>query len=283
MEVVRHVASLLGSSGWIVAPGRFDGVHIGHQAVLRRLVEVARARSAKALVLSLRERGDGALGCLRQRVEQLDGCGIDALCLPRASSRKRDPQHLLETLPIELPIEGLVAGAVAAPGFAPMLARRGRIEAVPMVRVDGEIVTSAAVRLEIARGDLINAARRLGRPYAVAGRVVPGLRRGRQLGFPTANVRVKGLQLPPNGVYAVRFALGARVFNGVANLGFNPTFANAERTLETYVFDFDEDIYGRHAEVVFVAFLRGERKFAGVEALIEQIRRDCVAARRQLS
>jgi len=157
------------------------------------------------------------------------------------------------------------------------------LEIVAAVEVDGETVSSSRIRAAISRGELERAARMLGRPYAVAGRVVQGLRRGHSLGFPTANLRPRGLQLPPNGVYAVRVRVGGEERRAVANLGFNPTFGNQERTLEAHLLDFDGDLYGMMIEVTFVAFLRGERKFPNVDALAEQIGVDIAAARRLLS
>lgn len=288
MIVVRNVSSLLSRQrSWVISLGRFDGIHRGHQAVVNRLMQVARDGAGAAAVLTTVDGNNAALGCLRQRTQQLAVTGIDALCLVRQSSpgtSRSVAGELLAALPRELRVQAFVVGAVDAPAFrSESHGRRAHLEAVPMAVVDGDLVTSDGVRALVAAGDLERAGQMLGRPYAVGGRVVHGVHRGRQLGFPTANVRVRGLQLPPNGVYAVRFRIGSRVCDAVANLGFNPTFANVERLLETHVLDFDADLYGCYVEVAFVAYLRGERKFAGIEGLIEQIRIDCAEARRVLS
>jgi riboflavin kinase/FMN adenylyltransferase len=130
------------------------------------------------------------------------------------------------------------------------------------------------------QGDLAGAARGLGRDHAVSGRVIHGHHRGGPLGIPTANIRVRGVQLPPDGVYAVRAGVEDREWRGVANIGFNPTFGNRARSVETHLLEFDGDLYGRRLAIAFVAHLRGERKFESVDALVAQIRADIAVARR---
>lgn len=284
MIVARHVSSLR-SMGlpWVVTVGTFDGVHVGHQAVLNRLTCVARDTRATALVVT-EVTEDGALACFRQRVDMMRALGVDVVCFVRRHEHGHGQRRLWETLPHKLPIQAHIVGAATAFDALPT-ARDSpvRMERVPMVAIDGAVVTTARISALIVEGHLEEARRCLGRHYTVGGRVIHGQHRGRRLGFPTANLRVEGLQLPPNGVYAVRFSLAGHVHTGVANLGINPTFGGSARSLETHVFDFDGDLYGRYAEVAFVSYLRGERKFAGVDALLEQIRSDCAEARRLLS
>ena len=150
---------------------------------------------------------------------------------------------------------------------------------VPPVRMDGEVVSSTAIREALKRGDLTKAARFLGRAYAVMGRVIEGRKLGRQLGFPTANIEVENEQLPPLGVYAVRARLHDAWLPAVANLGRRPTVAvDAEPNLEVHLLDWSGDCYGEEMEVQFVKHLRGEMKFEGLEALKAQIGRDVEAA-----
>jgi riboflavin kinase/FMN adenylyltransferase len=288
MIVVRNIASLRATRDrWVVSLGRFDGVHLGHQAVIARLAELARSEAASPLVVNFLDGHPAALGSLRQRMDQLAALDVAALCIQRRPGHTRMDVQLQEIVAaLHRDLDGLtfVTGASDAPALVSAAqAHRAHVEAVPVVAVDGDPVSSDAIRARIAVGDLAQAERMLGRAYTVAGRVVHGLHRGRTLGFPTANLRVRGLQLPPDGVYAVRFRAGTRVHDGVANLGLNPTFADVERSLETHLFDFDGDLYGRHAEVTFVAHLRGERKFSGIEALVEQVGIDCAEAKRLLS
>ena len=144
----------------------------------------------------------------------------------------------------------------------------------------GQGVSDKVVRAYLAAGDLTTAALALGRDYSVEGRIVHGHHRGAAIGIPTANLRIRGVQLPPDGVYAVRARVGGERLDGVANIGFNPTFGDRQRSVETHLLDFDRDVYGQRLEVSFVRCLRRERKFPDVRALIEQIRRDIDTARR---
>lgn len=284
MIVVRHASLLhVGNLPYVIALGGFDGVHLGHEAVLRQLAETARRSGSTTMVVSSLRRDLPALGSLRQRIDRIAEHGVDVLCVAQ-SALQSSAGDVVAALPRRMRISALVGGAADTP----LLERVGRereapVETLPMFSVDGDLVSSAAIRSALARGELERAQRMLGREYAVGGRVVHGLRRGNKLGFPTANLRVSGLQLPPNGVYAVRVRIGSDMHGGVANLGFNPTFANAERSLETHIFALDADLYGRYIEVMFVAYLRGERKFPSIDTLIEQIRIDAIEARRLLS
>ena len=152
---------------------------------------------------------------------------------------------------------------------------------LPSVNVDGETVSSTLIRQAVEGGDLSKAARMLGRRFTILGTVVAGQQLGRQLGFPTANLAAHNEQFPPNGVYAVTARWAGGMYPGVVNLGFRPTVAQpgGERLLELHLFDFDRQIYGDDVEVEFRAFLRPERKFAGVEELRAQIAKDAATAR----
>jgi len=157
------------------------------------------------------------------------------------------------------------------------------VDIVGPVEVEDAVVSSSAVRGAISSGDLDRARAYLGRAPSVAGRVVLGHQRGKGLGFPTANLRIVGMVLPPDGVYAVRVHLRGSEYSGVANLGFKPTFSEHEHSLEAHLFDFDAALYGQRIEVSFIKRLRGETKFANVQALVEQIAFDAAAARRILA
>lgn len=160
------------------------------------------------------------------------------------------------------------------------------VTVVDAVAHAGAVITSARLRTAVAAGDLALTAALLGEPYTVDGRVVHGFHRGAAIGVPTANLRVHGLALPPDGVYAVTVRLPAAGSAapvdavGVANLGRKPTFGDRDRALETHVFDFAGDLYGQRIEVGFVERLRDERRFADVDELVAQIGRDIAAARR---
>jgi riboflavin kinase/FMN adenylyltransferase len=158
------------------------------------------------------------------------------------------------------------------------------VDVVPPVRIDGERVSSGAVRAALLAGDFATAQRLLGRPYSMRGRVRPGNKLGRTLGFPTANLPVKRRRVPLTGVFAVRVrAAGLPQWPGVANLGTRPMVGGTHALLEAHLFDFDDDLYGRELEVEFVAKLRDERMFASMDAMVLQMQRDALDARRVLA
>jgi riboflavin kinase/FMN adenylyltransferase len=157
------------------------------------------------------------------------------------------------------------------------------VEVVGPVRVDEHEVSSSVIRRAVAAGDMALAATLLGRPHRLGGRVVAGKRRGADLGFPTANIRVTEGLLPPDGVYAVIAEAGGGRYAGVANIGRNPTFGANARTVEAHLFDFAGDLYGRRCRVALIERLRGEIAFPSAEALAAQIRRDAERARSVLA
>jgi riboflavin kinase/FMN adenylyltransferase len=271
MRVIRHVAHVdPATRPRVVAAGEFDGLHRGHQRVLQRVRERATALGGEALVVLGRGRCDEPrLDDRRQQLERLHDAGVDTVVFAPATA--------LSTAVARVG----AAVHVRARGSGAHAPRGGQLEEIEPVTVDGTAITSAAIAVALARGDLPAAAAMLGRDAGVGGRVVHGFHRGRPLGIPTANLRVRDVQLPPDGVYVVRATIGAdRGLRGVANIGFNPTFGNRTRTVETHLLDIDADLYGRRLQLAFLARLRGEQKFDGVPALLAQIRDDIAAARR---
>ena len=155
---------------------------------------------------------------------------------------------------------------------------------VQAVTVNGEVVSSTAIRRAVAEGDLVKATQMLGREYTILGTVKAGEKLGRKLGFPTANLSAHSEQFPPNGVYVAEARLAGNLYRGVANLGYRPTVssANPERLLELHLFDLDKEIYGEEVEVRFLRYLRPEQRFESVDALAAQIARDVQVARESL-
>ncbi len=266
MRVYRHLGDVPEGSGQLVAYGAFDGLHIGHQRLIAQTGEAGGAWVVLA-----------------------------PCAAPRLSSRRR----VLEALR-DAPITGVVFGGegVLTQLCLRLGAHRLFVDSDCSIsepagagldlsyvsgEVGGELVTVNRLRGAVAAGALDLAATLLGCPYAVDGRVVHGFHRGASIGVPTANLRVGDLELPPEGVYAVRVraTVAGGVFDGfgVSNLGRNPTFGNHERSLETHIFDLDADLYGKRLDVAFLQRLRDEQKFEGVEALVAQIHRDIEAAR----
>jgi riboflavin kinase/FMN adenylyltransferase len=306
MEIIRHVAQRsLSFPHPVLSLGNFDGVHLGHQAIITRVVQDARARCGTALVLTFyphtlavlrpQQRLVLILG-LREKLLQFACLGVDGVILQRFSRAfsQLSPEefvrrYLVDTLRVEKVVVGHnVSFGYKGAGRAETLERFGRVygfavEVVGPVRLGDKEVSSTAVRTLLSAGDMHEVARFLGRPYAVSGRVEKGFQRGRALGFPTANLRPRSDLPLPNGVYAVRVEVGGVQVPGVANVGVNPTFAGNRRTIEAHLFDFTADLYGTRLRVSFVERLRGEQKFPSVQALVRQIQEDAARARALLS
>jgi riboflavin kinase/FMN adenylyltransferase len=305
MTVLRYPGpTLRGVVPVVLTLGNFDGVHLGHQAILRRTLAFARERRARAGLLTFHphparvlapEKAPPLLVPLRGKIELLAASGIDFVWIARFSrpfSQMSPEGFVRDYMLARVDLAGMVVGDNVSFGYkragnASVLRELGarfgfEVEVVgPVLREDTR-VSSTAVRTAVARGDADAAARLLGRPHAVWGRVEGGARRGREIGFPTANLRPSGGLLPADGVYAVRAATGGTVHAGVANVGFRPTFEEHRRTLEVHLFDFDRDLYRQRMRVDFVARLRDEVRFSSVDALVRQINRDVDQARRAL-
>lgn len=287
--------------GAVLALGNFDGVHKGHQALIRRAVEEARAtgRPAGVLVFEPHPRvffaPDAAHFCLtplREKLELFDALGLAlAVVLPfDAALAARDAETFVaEILVRDLTVSHVVAGyhfffGKNRSGSAETLKAAGEkhgfgVSILAPVADRGEPYSSTAIRLFLAEGDVRAAAEALGRPWSVRGPVIGGAKRGTGLGFPTANIAMpKGTALG-HGIFAVRANLDGTLLDGAAYLGTRPTFDNGMPVLEVFLFDFDEKIYGREIEVIFVDKVRDDRKFASADELVAQMHADCAKAR----
>ncbi|MCX6875834.1 MAG: riboflavin biosynthesis protein RibF [Verrucomicrobia bacterium] len=288
-----------------LALGVFDGMHVGHQAVLARVVAAAARDGGLAGVLTFDPHPIRVLAPASAPSTLLTTLEHKARIVSRLGIGLFVPLHFDETL-ARLEATEFLAQLLAAPirtlavgedwcfgrdrrgdvGFLRAQATRSGfvLEAVPPVMIDGERVSSTRVRQAIRDGSLAAATRMLGRPYAISGSVLEGRKLGRQLGFPTANVAIGEVLTPPDGVWAVRVTLSdGSVLSGVANLGVRPTVDGATKLLEAHLCDFSGDLYGREIEVALVKLLRAEMKFPSLEALREQIGLDVLAARRCLA
>jgi riboflavin kinase/FMN adenylyltransferase len=300
MEVLHDLGSLSALRGPVyLAIGIFDGVHRGHQALIGEAQADARKTGGTAVVMTFEphpmmffQRAEPPLRLSSPRHKELllGRQGVTHLAvLPFDAARAgQTAEEFVEDLRVSCrPLGGIVVGAdwkfgKGRGGDVDLLRRMGgfEVDGIPSVTTGYETISSTAIRLAVARGNLAFAENALGRPYAVLGTVVPGSRRGASLGFPTANLDAAGLQLPPDGVYAVRVRMGDDEFRGIANLGVRPTFSSGDRrVLEVHLLAFDGDLYGREMEVEFRAFLRGERKFASADELRAQIGRDIASVR----
>lgn len=292
--------------GGIVALGNFDGFHEGHQAVVGRAASRARAEGRPALVATFDPhpvhyfRPDlppFRLTSLDQRQRLFAEAGADAMLVFRFDAELAGvtaPDFVTDHLASRIGAAGVVTGedftfGKGRGGNVDVLkllgqANRISVDAVAPVAEDGEAVSSSRIRDALRAGDCPLAARLLTRPFAIEGVVEHGDKRGRELGFPTANLAMGDYLRPRFGVYAVRGRLpDGRTVDGVANLGTRPMFDPPKELLEPWFFDFDGDLYGQTIEVALIAFLRDETTFDGLDALKAQIMRDAEAAKAALA
>lgn len=286
----------------VLAIGNFDGVHLGHVALVGRLVEAAQQFAVTPTVLTFEphpreffapDSAPARLTTLREKLELLNECGAEQamVCHFNAPFAALSAEQFVEEVLVGgLQVRHIIIGDDFRFGrgrkgdFALLQAAGQRhgfsVEAMESIIVEGERVSSSGVRDALAAGDMERAARLLGRPYVIDGRVVHGDKIGRQIGFSTANIRIKHNPLPMTGVFAVEVGgLGDKSMPGVANLGIRPTLGGTRPLLEVHLFDFDRDIYGAHLSVRFVHKLRDEQKFSSFDALKAQIALDAQVAR----
>ena len=303
MELIRGLHNLRERHrGCVATIGNFDGVHLGHQAVLGQLAEKADALGVPSTVITfeplpheyfLGEKAPARLTRFREKVQALRRFSVDRLMCLRFDAR-------LAAMPAEAFIERvLVAGLgvkylVVGDDFRFGQGRAGDFAMLQAAGVRHEFqvvnmhtfsigegrVSSTRIREALETGDMAAAEQLLGRPFRLCGRVAHGDKRGRDIGFPTANLKLERQISPVSGVFAVEmFGLEGEPVQGVANAGRRPTVGGLENRLEVHLFDFDRDIYGRHVQVDLLHKVRDEQRFESLDELIAQIGRDAVAAR----
>jgi riboflavin kinase / FMN adenylyltransferase len=308
MNIVRQAAEL-GAAGrpLCVAIGMFDGVHLGHQQVIRQAVTDAEQAEGLAAVVTFDrhpasvvapERAPALIHPLSQKLRVIGALGVDAawvIPFDRAFSAQSG-EAFVRGLVRDCPgIRSVCVGSAFAfgskrSGNVELLRRLGGelgfvVHGLAAVALDDRVVSSTRIREAIRNGNLDQAQQMMGREYALCGPVVTGDRLGRQLGFPTANLGTAGLVLPPGGVYAIHASAGGTRHRGVLNIGLRPTLADPAPQLrvEAHLFDFEGDLYGKEIEITFVGKLRDERKFSSLQALRQQIERDVQEARRRFA
>jgi riboflavin kinase/FMN adenylyltransferase len=292
------------SAGCIVTIGTYDGIHLGHQALLSRLSEHAVRLQAAAVMLTFEptpreylapQEPPARLTSLRERWRILSAAGPDYFWLLRFGEALRNlrAEAFAQLLARKLSPRLVVVGhdfrfAKNGEATAPVLAAAGKplgfeVEVLDPVTLEGERISSSGVRAALAAGDFARARTWLGRPWSMRARVRSGQRLGRQLGFATANLPIERRRAPVGGVFAVRVhGVAQAALPGVASLGTRPTVGGTQVLLEAHIFDFDRDLYGREIEVEFVAKLREEERFATLAELTAQMHCDAADARRIL-
>ena len=280
----------------VVTIGNFDGLHLGHQSLIRLCESLAGAQRPIAVVTfeplpQAWFKPDAAsprLLSVRQKLDFLAAQGVDLVWLMRFNQALSDmgaEDFVRSVLVNTLAADEVVVGedfryGARRQGDIKSLGRSGEelgfgLNAVPMVDLDGQIVSSTAIRDCLAVGDLEQAKRFLGRPYRMAGRVISGRQLGRKLGYPTANIRLAALLSPLSGVFAIRVRWGDGGWrDGVANLGTRPAVGGEDFLLEAHVFDYKGSLYGQKLEVEFIAKLRDEEHFKNIDDLVAQMRED---------
>jgi riboflavin kinase/FMN adenylyltransferase len=304
VKILHSISELSSLPGPLfLAIGVFDGVHLGHQAVISTSARHAKDANGTPVVVTFDPhpakvlRPNDAphlLTATQHKIALIRDLGVAHLLVLQFDRQlaATAPEEFVRQLVINSrPLREICVGhewsfGKGRAGNLALLKELGAasnfdVVGVPAVMVNGEVVSSTAIRRAVAEGDLIKATQMLGREYTVLGTVKAGAMLGRKLGFPTANISAHSEQFPPNGVYVAEARLAGALYRGVANLGYRPTVSagDPERLLELHLFDLNKDIYGEEVEVRFLRYLRPEQKFENVDALALQIARDVAEAR----
>jgi riboflavin kinase / FMN adenylyltransferase len=308
MNILRSVIDLSTLPGPLfLSIGVFDGVHLGHQAVICTSARHAKEAGGTAVVVTFDPhpmkvlRPNDAphlLTATQHKIALIRDLGVAHLLVlhfDRTFAATTPEDFVRQLVENSKPLREICVGhewsfGKGRAGNLAVLKELGRVHGfdvvgVEAVKVNGEVVSSTAIRKAVAEGNLVKATQMLGREYTILGTVIRGEQLGRKLGFPTANLSAHSEQFPPNGVYVAEARLRGSLYRGVANLGFRPTVSagKSERLLELYLFDLDREIYGEEMEVRFLRYLRPEQKFADLEALKTQIAADVQQARESFS
>ena len=303
MTIIREARELVtGRKGVCLAIGFFDGVHLGHQQIIRQTIADARQHDGIALALTFDKHPNAVVApaktppliySLPQKLRAIESLGVENILLIEFDKRfsEQSGEEFIRGLARDFgKIQSICVGANFAFGHkrggnVALLKNLGaelhfQVHGLSAVSLDGQPVSSTRIREEIRTGNVDAASQMLGRPYAICGKVIEGDKLGRELGFPTANLDVTGLVLPPNGVYATIIRHEGRLHHAALNIGVRPTVA-AGRQLraEVHLLDFDGDLYGQELEVEIGEKLREEKRFGSVEELKEQIAKDVAAVR----
>lgn len=304
MELIRGIHNLNpGHKGCVAAIGGFDGVHLGHQAILQRLLQNSQTFGLPSTVITFeplpreyfgRDSVPPRLMSFGNKLERFAQLGIDrCLCIPfnHHTAEQQADDFLQNVLLNGLNIRYLIIGDDFHFGknrqgnydylIAASLQHKFKLESLPALTVDSNRISSTAIRTFLSQGALANATKMLGNPYFLSGRVLQGDQRGRKLGFPTANIFLKKMHSPISGVFVVtaHMANEKKAIQGIANIGIRPTFNGQKTQLEVHLFDFNAELYGQRMQVDFLHKIRDEKKFASANALKNQIAHDCQEAR----
>jgi riboflavin kinase/FMN adenylyltransferase len=305
MSVLYNLPEKKLTSETVITVGVFDGVHLGHQSLLKRLINTARINGWLSVVVTFKSHPETVLNSGKQlpwlddienRVKRIEDLGIDLVVVLDFTPelRRLEAQAFVTLLRNHLNLRNFIIG----PDFAMGKDRQGTIETlralgeqmdflvdtVPSFVLNGEIVSSSLIRQVLAEGNIKKANRLLGRYFSYSGQVITGDGRGITLGFPTANLEIKpGLAVPADGIYATIVHFNNKAFQSVTNIGIAPTFDNKKHLIEAHLIDFNNNLTGKEIEVDFIDRLRDEKRFPSVEELKKQIAEDIRLAKISLT
>jgi riboflavin kinase/FMN adenylyltransferase len=297
MEILRHIESRpLAIPHPVLLMGNFDGIHLGHQALLGRAVHDAKALGGRSVVLTFEphplkvlapDKAPRLILTHKDKMTLLQSFGVDVVIVQTfdaAFAGVEADEFVREYLVRRIGVRKMWVGkdlrfGKGRKGRVEDLARCGKdlgfeVGVIKPIQLGGHRVSSSRVRTLIESGEAREASRYLGRYHFVSGRVARGHGRGRQLGYPTANVVPRTEVLPLDGIYASIIQIGERRWPSVTSVGLNPTFGAGPRTVESYIFDFDGDLYDQAVKLMFVQRIREEKKFSSVDLLVEEIKHD---------
>ncbi len=289
------------ANGCVLTIGNFDGVHLGHQAVLEKLAEQGKMMNLPVVIMLFEPQpleyfspasAPPRLSKLREKIYRLAKLPVDHVVIIKfnqAFASFNAEEFINQVLVKALNVKYLVIGddfrfGKGRQGDFDLLKREGDVQGFTVndtgsYLVNGRRVSSTLIRHALTTGDMVSAEMLLGYPYSVCGRVVHGQKRGRTIGYPTANIKLARVSAPISGVFAVMMTIAGKVLKGVANIGVRPTVSGSDEVvLEVYLFDFDSDIYGYHVTVQFIEKIRAEQRFESFEDLKIRIKDDVAAA-----
>ncbi|BAI81404.1 riboflavin biosynthesis regulatory protein RibF [Deferribacter desulfuricans SSM1] len=300
MEVIKDLSKWKIDSSTIITIGNFDGVHLGHQTIIKKVLSLAKEFNLKSGVVTFSphpikffNKDIKLIMTERKKIKIFESLGIDYFfnLTFNESIANMDPEIFIR----EFLVKSLKASFIVV-GYDYRFGRKRKGDyellkmletkygytafKIPPVKIDDIIVSSTNIRSLLSKGDVELANKMLGRPFTLEGVVVKGDGYGRLLGYPTANLSVKNELIPANGIYATKTIINNKKYLSVTNIGIRPTLVNKnEVRVETHIFDFDEDIYDNFIEVEFHSYIREEKKFEDVNSLIKQIQKDCEKAK----
>lgn len=303
MKILRRGSGLAGVKNPVLTLGNFDGLHLGHQKILLKISQRAKSLGCPCAVYTFDphplkivapHKSPPLILDQEDKIRLIEGFGTDFLILARFTKEfaSKHPREFVEDALVPMKVKEVWVGhdfsfGRGREGTVEHLKKLGEefgfsVNVIPAYRKGGAVVSSSRIRNLIKEGEVKKAKALLGRNYSIKGKVVSGRNIGKEIGFPTANLKTSSELVPANGVYAAYAKVNAKTYPAVLNIGVAPTFGEKEKCVEVHMIGFKDDIYGKRMEVGFVQRLRAERPFPSKEALIRQIGRDVERAKRLL-